>query len=276
MARRPTKFTLKAEYSSDAYTREQEPDSDFERKSPLNFGAEYRWREGMTLGGYYMYGDAVGFNVVVSGNPKKPLTPQDLGAGPLPVNPRAGGRAAAAPAGPRNPAARDQLAEALSEALDAEGIQLEGMEVDRDTVEVDDHQPALQPGPRAIGRAARVLQIGMPASVQTFRITPVLDGLRTTTIDDRPQRLRGAGRRGWNAGEKSWETVGMEGAAPSLARRLLAARRLPELRLELRAGALSLPADPGGPDPARPQLRPRRDGAPSRRASRRRPASASR
>ena len=43
---------------------------------------------GITLGGYYMYGSTVGFNVVVSGNPYKPLTPQNLGTGPVPVNPR--------------------------------------------------------------------------------------------------------------------------------------------------------------------------------------------
>ena len=52
------KLTLKAEISSDAYTREQQgPNASFKRKSPLNFGAEYRLREGITLGGYYMYGD---------------------------------------------------------------------------------------------------------------------------------------------------------------------------------------------------------------------------
>ena len=74
-----------------------------------NFGAEYRWLEGVTVGAYYMYGDAVGFNVVVSGNPLHPVAPQDLGAGPLPVNPRA-------PDAPRgtawttNTAALDQLA----------------------------------------------------------------------------------------------------------------------------------------------------------------------
>ena len=35
-----------------------------------------------------MYGSTVGFNVVVSGNPYKPLTPQNLGTGPVPINPR--------------------------------------------------------------------------------------------------------------------------------------------------------------------------------------------
>ena len=34
-------LTLKAEYSSDGYEREQQgPLADFERKSPVNFGAE--------------------------------------------------------------------------------------------------------------------------------------------------------------------------------------------------------------------------------------------
>ena len=39
-----------------------------------------------------MYGSTVGFNVVVSGNPYKPLTPQNLGTGPVPVNAAAGRR----------------------------------------------------------------------------------------------------------------------------------------------------------------------------------------
>ena len=41
------KLTLKAEISSDAYTREQrDPDAGFDRKSRFNFGAEYRIRPG--------------------------------------------------------------------------------------------------------------------------------------------------------------------------------------------------------------------------------------
>ena len=71
------KLTLKAEVSSDAYTREErDPEAGFERKSPFNFGAEYRIRPGVTLGGYYMYGDTVGVNIVISGNPKRPPVPR--------------------------------------------------------------------------------------------------------------------------------------------------------------------------------------------------------
>ena len=51
------KLTLKAEISSDAYTREQQgPERASSVKSPVNVGVEYRPRDGITLGGYYMYG----------------------------------------------------------------------------------------------------------------------------------------------------------------------------------------------------------------------------
>ena len=210
------KFTLKAEYSPDQYARERRsPASDFDRRSSLNFGAEYRWLEGVTLGAYYMYGSEFGFNVAVSGNPMRPLTPQDLGTGPLPVN----ARAADAPRGTgwaTNTSARDQLATALSEALAAEGIQLEEMAVTGSTVEVAVTNRRFNQEPRAIGRTARVLQVGMPASVKTFRITPMLGGLRTTTIEiDRSDFEAQVDRP--DAGQASWDTLGMQGATPSLA-----------------------------------------------------------
>ena len=222
------KLTLKAEYSSDPYTREQRsPASDFKHESTLNFGAEYRWREGITVGGYYMYGDAVGINVVISGNPLKPLTPQDLGQGPLPVNPLP----ADAPSGSgweSNPQARDQLAVALAEALKAEGIQLEGLDVDGGVASIDITNRRYNQDPRAIGRAARVLQVGMPASISTFRITPVIDGLRTTTITiDRSQYEAQVSR--FDAGEQNWQSVEMAGAAPSLSREGWRAEDYPSL-----------------------------------------------
>jgi hypothetical protein len=45
-------------------------------------------RPGITLGGYFMYGSTLGFNVVFSGNPNEPPVPQNLGAGPVPINAR--------------------------------------------------------------------------------------------------------------------------------------------------------------------------------------------
>ena len=87
------KLTLKAEVSSDAYTREErDPEAGFERKSPFNFGAEYRIRPGVTLGGYYMYGDTLGVNIVVSGNPKQAAGAAEPRPGAAAGQPAAGGR----------------------------------------------------------------------------------------------------------------------------------------------------------------------------------------
>lgn len=209
-------FTLKAEYSSDAYRREQQsPAATFERDSPFNFGAEYRWREGVTLGAYYMYGSEVGFNIALSGNPQRPITPQDLGTGPLPVNPRA----ADAPSGTSwasNPAARDQLAEALAEVLEQEGVRLETFApLTAQTVEVAISNQLFSEDPKAVGRTARVLAVAMPASVETFRITLIYDQLRTSTVVIDRSDLEAQVDRP-NAGEKSWETTVVESAVPSL------------------------------------------------------------
>lgn len=208
-------LSFKAEYSSDDYKREQRsPTADFKPNNQFNFGAEYRIREGITIGGYYMYGSEIGVSLAISGNPLRPLVPPDLGTGPLPVN----ARAANAPTGTgwaTNPAARDQLAVALEEILRAEGMRLDGFYADPDGrgVEVAITNLRFQSDPKAIGRTTRVLAAGLPASVETFRITMVQDDVRTSRIVvNRSDFERQVDRP--NAGEDSWESVGIFGATP--------------------------------------------------------------
>lgn len=209
------KLTLKAEVSSDAYSREQvSPDATFDRKSPFNFGAEYRLTEGITLGGYWMYGDAVGFNVVVSGNPYKPITPQDLGAGPMPVIARPA-NANMSTAWVDDAAARAKLTDALGKALATDGISIQSMSFKGDEIDVFIINRRINRTPKAIGRTARVLAVGTPYSVETFRITPVENGVPTTTVTVRRSDLEAQVARP-NAGELSWSTVQMNGAVPAL------------------------------------------------------------
>jgi hypothetical protein len=210
-------LSFKVEYSSDDYKREQRsPAATFEPESQWNVGAEYRLREGITVGAYYMYGSEVGVNLALSANPRRPLIPPDLGTGPLPVNPRP----ADAPQGTgwaRNPAAVDQLATALEEILRNEGMQLEGFAADPDGrgIEVAIANLRFQQNPKAIGRTVRVLQAGMPASVETFRVTAMQNGLRTSTIVvDRSDFEAEVDRP--NAGARSWASVEIDGATPGL------------------------------------------------------------
>lgn len=198
-------LSLKAEYSPDAYEAEQAgPGGDFERKSRFNLGAEYRITRGITIGGYWMHGSTLGVNLSVTANPNRPLVPQNLAPGPLPVT----ARAEDAPMGrgwAGNESARDQLATALAAALDAEGIRLEELRVTPERAEIRVTNRRHARDPQAIGRAVRVLQVGMPASVETFRVTLIRDGLpvSTTEIDratfealiDQPE----AGPRLWQA-----------------------------------------------------------------------------
>ena len=209
------KFTLKAEYSSDAYEREQRSvASDFERKSDFNFGAEYRWREGVTAGVYYMYGSAVGFNVVVSGNPKTPITPQDFGTGPLPVTARAADAPRSSAWG-ASASAREKLGEALAGVLKGEGVRLEAFDSDGTTADVVIVNSRFNRDPQAIGRTTRVLSQGLPASVETFRITQMRGGVPVTTVTvDRSAFEAQVDRP--NAGARSWETTEIASAAPSL------------------------------------------------------------
>ena len=209
------KLTLKAEISSDAYSREErDPDAGFERKSAVNVGAEYRIRPGVTLGGYYMYGDTLGLNIVISGNPYKPPVPQNLGQGPLPVNPRPadGNRSTAWAADPQ---ARETLIEAIGKALDDEDLTLEEIKLTGTAVDVFIVNRRINQPPKAIGRTARVLAIGMPYSVETFRITPVEDGLPTTTLTINRTAFENQINRP-DAGQESWASVGVHGAVPGL------------------------------------------------------------
>jgi hypothetical protein len=77
-------LALKAEYSDDAYTREQEFGS-FSPTIPLNFGLEYRPMQGVELGAYYMYGTEFGVRLSLSGNPFQPLAEIDGESAPRPV-----------------------------------------------------------------------------------------------------------------------------------------------------------------------------------------------
>ncbi len=206
-------LTVKAEYSPDAYEREQRsPDSPFERKSRLNFGAEYRVTRGITLGGYWMYGSEAGVNLAITANPNRPLQPQDLAPGPLPVT----ARAADAPRGPAwaaNEAAREQLGQALAAALDAEGVRLQEMRVSPRTVEVLIVNRRIAQDPRAIGRTVRVLQTGLPASVETFRVTVVRNGLPVTTVEIDRSTYESLIQRP-DAGQRMWEQARIVSADP--------------------------------------------------------------
>ena len=150
---------------------------------------------------------------MVSGNPYKPVTPQDLGTGPMPVNPRPAD-ANMSTAWVDDPEARAKLVEAWAGAGPT-GSSIESMRFSGDTVDIYIVNRRINRTPKAIGRTARVLAAGVPYSVETFKITPVEDGVPTTTVSVKRSDLERQVARP-NAGALSWESVRMDGAYPTL------------------------------------------------------------
>ncbi len=173
---------LKLEYSSDAYVTETRSSSVFTHKSPFNFGVEYQVTPRTRLGAYYLYGSELGVNMQIQLNPKYPVTPLRVSA-PHPIAPRPArtGRTADPDAWDESWAASEagrhnttlQLQGRVADALKANGLLLESLDISAGTVELRFRNLAYGSVANAVGRAARVLAATMPASVETFRIVPV-------------------------------------------------------------------------------------------------------
>nr|WP_245398633.1 YjbH domain-containing protein [Oceaniglobus trochenteri] len=184
------KLTLMAEYSSDAYGLETGTDPRraialFERKSPLNFGIDYKINNSVNLGATYMYGDTFGVNLNVSLNPYAPPAKGSRGPGPAPVfirPARADDAAAWEEEWALGKTANARLIKALSRQLEPQGIIVDSLDARADSVEVRVRTGQFDNGAQMLGRVMRGLTATMPASVETFRIVPVVQGLAASMV----------------------------------------------------------------------------------------------
>jgi len=206
-------LSLKAEYSSDAYTGEQTYGS-FDPKSPFNFGMEYQPVNGVSVGAYYNYGTDFGFRLTVSGNPNRPVVSPDLGMGPVPVNPRPAGYSTDG-GWATSQTARDAIVGALVPVFGAEGIIIEEARVTGNSIELYVRNTKMPLTSKMIGRMVRTLSVALPHSVEFFRITPVSGGLATTTVEVRRSDLEAQVERP-NAGPESWRTTQFSDAPNSM------------------------------------------------------------
>jgi Exopolysaccharide biosynthesis protein YbjH len=178
-------WTFKAEYSSDAYTLEDEQRGIIDRASPFNFGLEYQKGPYARYGVYSLYGTEIGlvFHLVL--DPKNRATGGVMGGAPVPVSLRParsadpdaydGGWVTQADAGPT-------LRENLAKRLAVDGIIIENLAYKANTVQVRIRNNRIDAGSQAIGRTARALTYVMPASVEVFEIVPVVNGIGASKI----------------------------------------------------------------------------------------------
>ena len=167
------RLTLSAEVSSDAYTAESDRGL-IDRKSPLNLALAYQLGEAGQASAYYLHGSELGLGVSFVLNPRVSEAPTGSERGPFPVAPR-----------PSRTSAPDQwvtdwpsdgetiptLTPAITKALAKDRIMVEALSLEPTRARITIRNEGFAAHPQAIGRTARVLARGLPASVEEFEIT---------------------------------------------------------------------------------------------------------
>lgn len=216
---RPTnRLGVKLEYSSDAYVQETQQRSVFERRSPWNFGVEYQLSDTARIGGYYMYGDAVGVMANFTLNPARRQRPVAIPpAAPFRVRPEPSEY-------PdlwttdwiETPDAEGLIARRLAEALEPEGMVVRGFEVSEFDARILVENTRYFSTPNAIGRIARGMAVILPISVETFNIILVDAGLPISTVVVRRSDLERTVALP-DAAERLQPLVGLTGASSATA-----------------------------------------------------------
>lgn len=175
------RLTFKAEYSSDAYAHETGRLDLFEHRSPFNFGVTYKAHERVILHAYAMHGSEFGFGVTL---PASPLRPGDNGGVETAPTPVAVRRPATIGdlSWTKTPTATLAAKETVRTQLEKQGLEMEALRVEstRATLHIRNFRYVARA--EAIGRAARILSSVLPASVETFVIVPVHQGMPLAAV----------------------------------------------------------------------------------------------
>ena len=173
-------LTVKAEYSSDKYSREVAAGAT-RRKNPFNFGVEYTNRANLSFAAYYLHGAEFGLRFSAAINPKHPPSPGSLERAPVPVmaRPLDYNTSTAWTGTPEfNRTSRRQFAQLLKD----QGLQIEALALSGTSAELRIRNKTYNASAQAIGRASRVMAFVLPHSVETFVITPVVGGIPAASV----------------------------------------------------------------------------------------------
>ncbi|WP_236938088.1 YjbH domain-containing protein [Frigidibacter mobilis] len=173
------RLSFKAEYSSDAYDREVNF-AEFERRTPFNFAATYRMRNGVDLTGFALHGSEFGMMVNLAFDPGRARFTSGREPAPPPVVAVAVADQRAAASWGETPG--ETLSTRVAAALKPQGIELESLSITGSTATVRIRNGAYDAAPQAVGRTARVLSATLPGAVSTFRIVPVVRGIPASAV----------------------------------------------------------------------------------------------
>lgn len=177
------RLTLKAEYSSDAYTREARVRDTFDYRSPMNYGVEYQMTPSLRLGGYSISGSELGFSVNLMLNPKERRPAGMRGTAPLPITPRRPQDVANPQTGwLTQPDVGSTLIDNLNLNLERTGILVDSVRLEGDRVQVRYRNTIYDAPAQAAGRLARAMARVMPSSVEVFEMVPMVRGMAASKL----------------------------------------------------------------------------------------------
>lgn len=175
------RMALNFEYSSDDYAL-QDGSGIVDPKTPFNFGLRYEARPGMVLGAQYLNGSTLGFSAHFVLNPRHPPAGGDMSPAPIPFAVRDGSAASWAGNVIQDAIPQANRTEALTALLAQEGLILEQIEMRNTLVRIRIRNTRHDSMPQAIGRAARMLALTMPAQIERFEIEPVENGVPLSQV----------------------------------------------------------------------------------------------
>ena len=178
------RLTLSAEYSSDAYVLEQSR-TGYRQKTPINFSAKYRLRNGDQIGLHSFYGTHVALSYSHALAPGRPRLTSGRDTAPTPIQPRqAVDLAAWRGAVTADARAADAVGAAtdLRAALQGQGLAAQALVVEGHTATVTVENLAWGASAQAIGRTARILANHLPPEIETLRIRLAKSGVEISEV----------------------------------------------------------------------------------------------
>ena len=173
--RHSDRLTLMAEYSPDLYLDENARIG-FEVKSPINIGAQYKFKNGAQLTASYMYGSTLGLSYSYFIDPRQSVAPGGQGASPPPLRPVSQAALDSWDL-PQDDSVVAQAPQRLRQALAQEGLRLVYLDHAGTAIRVGVENATYGQAAQAIGRTARVLANTVPAQTQTFDIALMANGV---------------------------------------------------------------------------------------------------
>ncbi len=180
---------FKIEYSSDQYALETRAPTArtaglptlFDRKSQINFGLDYKVGRSSSVGIYYMHGSELGLKFNTNLNVKQSAITTTSGPAPHAIQ-RRDDNASFDTSWANHNSANKIIRQVLDKMLAPQGIRVDGLAVSGTSAELRIRNNRYPFPAQAIGRAARAMANTLPASVETFIITPMEEGIPAVSV----------------------------------------------------------------------------------------------